>query len=57
MFFTPALARHRRTVEINLDEWLTDIVARRFDAGIRLGESVQKDIIAVKVGPGFIERL
>jgi DNA-binding transcriptional LysR family regulator len=36
-------------VEINLDEGLTDIVASRFDAGIRLGEQVQKDMIAVKV--------
>jgi DNA-binding transcriptional LysR family regulator len=39
------------TVEVNLDEGLTDIVASRFDAGIRLGESVQKDMIAVKVCP------
>lgn len=39
------------TVELNLDEGLTDIVASRFDAGIRLGESVQKDMIAVKVSP------
>jgi DNA-binding transcriptional LysR family regulator len=39
------------SVEISLEEGLTDIVAGRFDAGIRLGESVQKDMVAVKVGP------
>lgn len=39
------------SVEINLEEGLTDIVAGRFDAGIRLGEQVQKDMVAVKVGP------
>lgn len=36
-------------VEINVDEGLTDIVAGRFDAGIRVGEQVQKDMIAVRV--------
>jgi DNA-binding transcriptional LysR family regulator len=38
-------------VEINVDEGLTDIVAGRFDAGIRLGEQVQKDMVAVRVSP------
>ncbi|QND65561.1 LysR family transcriptional regulator [Mesorhizobium loti] len=38
-------------VEINVDEGLTDIVAGRFDAGIRVGEQVQKDMIAVRVSP------
>ncbi|MRH98211.1 LysR family transcriptional regulator [Agrobacterium tumefaciens] len=38
-------------LEITLDEGLTDIVADRFDAGIRVGEQVQKDMIAVKIGP------
>jgi len=36
-------------VEINVDEGLTDIVAGRFDAGIRVGEQVQKDMVAVRV--------
>jgi len=36
-------------VEINVDEGLTDIVAGRFDAGIRVGEQVEKDMIAVRV--------
>ncbi|MBB3444492.1 LysR family transcriptional regulator [Rhizobium sp. BK379] len=38
-------------MEIMVDEGLTDIVADRFDAGIRVGEQVQKDMIAVRVGP------
>jgi DNA-binding transcriptional LysR family regulator len=38
-------------VELSLDEGLTDIVAGRFDAGIRLGEQVEKDMIAVRIGP------
>ncbi|CFR12327.1 MULTISPECIES: LysR family transcriptional regulator [Yersinia] len=38
-------------VEITVDNSLTDIVAERFDAGIRLGEQVAKDMIAVQIGP------
>jgi DNA-binding transcriptional LysR family regulator len=38
-------------VEIVIDYGLTDIVAERFDAGIRSGEMVAKDMIAVRVGP------
>ncbi len=38
-------------VEIVIDYGLTDIVAERFDAGIRAGEMVAKDMIAVRVGP------
>jgi DNA-binding transcriptional LysR family regulator len=38
-------------VEISVDAGLTDIVAGRFDAGIRLGEQVAKDMIAMPVGP------
>jgi len=37
------------TVEIDVNEGLTDIVAGRFDAGIRLGEQVEKDMISVRV--------
>jgi len=36
-------------VEVLLEAAFTDIVARRFDAGIRLGESLQKDVVAVPV--------
>ncbi len=38
-------------VEIIADYGLTDIVAERYDAGVRLGEQVAKDMIAVRVGP------
>ncbi|MCB2404769.1 LysR family transcriptional regulator [Rhizobium ruizarguesonis] len=38
-------------MEVILDEGLTDIVAGRFDAGIRIGEQVQKDMVAVRIGP------
>jgi DNA-binding transcriptional LysR family regulator len=40
-------------VEIVVDYGLVDIVAQRYDAGIRLGEQVAKDMIAVRVGPDF----
>jgi DNA-binding transcriptional LysR family regulator len=38
-------------VEISVDQRLTDLVAERYDAGVRLGEQVEKDMIAVKIGP------
>ncbi len=38
-------------LEINVDYAFTDIVAQRFDAGVRLGESLEKDMIAVRIGP------
>jgi len=38
-------------VELSVDSSLTDIVSERFDAGIRLGEQVAKDMIAVRIGP------
>ncbi|MBK9252543.1 MAG: LysR family transcriptional regulator [Proteobacteria bacterium] len=38
-------------VEIIIDYGLTDIVAEGFDAGVRLGEQVAKDMIAVRIGP------
>lgn len=38
-------------VEININYGLTDIVADRFDAGVRLGEQVAKDMIAVRIAP------
>jgi DNA-binding transcriptional LysR family regulator len=40
-------------VEVIIDYGLTDIVAERYDAGIRLGEQVAKDMIAVRIGPDF----
>jgi DNA-binding transcriptional LysR family regulator len=52
----PALARLSRTypdvkVELSVDASLTDIVTERFDAGVRLGEQVARDMIAVRIGP------
>jgi DNA-binding transcriptional LysR family regulator len=38
-------------VEIIVDNSLTDIVAERLDAGVRLGEQVAKDMVAVRIGP------
>ena len=38
-------------VEITVDYGLTDIVAQRYDASVRLGEQVAKDMIAVRIGP------
>lgn len=38
-------------VEIVADNSLTDIVNGRFDAGVRLGEQVAKDMVAVRIGP------
>ncbi len=38
-------------VEININYGLTDIVAERYDAGVRLGEQVAKDMIAVRIAP------
>ena len=38
-------------VELSIDATLTDVVAERYDAGIRLGEQVAKDMIAVRIGP------
>lgn len=41
------------SVEISNDYGLVDIVAQRYDAGIRLGEQVAKDMIGVRIGPDF----
>src|SRR5215470_17644180 len=38
-------------VEIAIDYALTDIVAQRYDAGVRSGEQVAKDMIALRIGP------
>jgi len=52
----PALERllsqyHDIRVELSIDSGLRDIVADRFDAGVRLGEALAKDMIAVKISP------
>jgi DNA-binding transcriptional LysR family regulator len=38
-------------VEVIVDYGFTDIVAQRYDAGVRTGEQVAKDMIAVRIGP------
>ncbi|MGE7414713.1 LysR family transcriptional regulator [Methylobacterium tarhaniae] len=38
-------------VEISVNLGFVDIVAERFDAGIRLGETVARDMVAVRIGP------
>ncbi|RZJ96599.1 MAG: LysR family transcriptional regulator [Brevundimonas sp.] len=40
-------------VELILDSTFRNIVEERFDAGVRLGESVEKDMIAVRIGPDW----
>jgi DNA-binding transcriptional LysR family regulator len=40
-------------VEITIDYALTDIVTGRYDLGVRLGDQVAKDMIAVRIGPDF----
>lgn len=39
------------SIEILVDNGLTDIVAERLDAGVRLGEQLAKDMVAVRIGP------
>ncbi len=39
------------SAEVLIDYQLRDIIAERFDAGIRLGEKLEQDMVAVRVGP------
>lgn len=39
------------TVEISMNYGFVDIVAERFDAGVRLGESLEQDMIAIPISP------
>lgn len=41
------------TLEINIDYGLIDIVAGRFDAGVRIGDQIAKDMIAMRISPDF----
>jgi DNA-binding transcriptional LysR family regulator len=52
----PALAKFLAAypqvrVEIVVDNTLRDVVSERFDAGIRMGERVARDMVAVRIGP------
>ena len=56
MALAPAFGRFARAypdvrLELTVDDGLTDIVAGGFDAGIRPGERVQRDMVAVRVTP------
>jgi DNA-binding transcriptional LysR family regulator len=55
---TPHLGEFNRrfpeiTLDITLDNDLRDIVAGGYDAGIRLGESLEGDMIAIRLGPAM----
>ncbi len=41
------------SLELNTDNGFRNIVEDRFDAGVRLGESIDKDMIAVRIGPDW----
>lgn len=48
----PLLQEHPDiSIEFSMGYELTDIVAERFDAGIRVGDQVNKDMIAVRITP------
>jgi DNA-binding transcriptional LysR family regulator len=52
----PALARLLPAypdiqVELSVQSGFVDIVAERFDAGVRLGETIAKDMVAMRIGP------
>jgi DNA-binding transcriptional LysR family regulator len=54
----PLLSRFLRqypaiNLEISVDAALTDIVAGRFDAGMRAGDRVERDMIALRIGEGI----
>jgi len=54
----PMLAKFMRnypdiTLEFHVDYGFTNVVEERFDAGIRTGESIAKDMIAVRIGPDW----
>ncbi len=38
-------------VELSIEAGFVDIVAERFDAGVRLGETIAQDMVAVRIGP------
>ncbi len=40
-------------VELLLDNGLSDIVTERYDAGVRMGEQLAKDMISARIGPDF----
>lgn len=58
LVFRPKLAAFLReypdiSVELSMDYALVDIVAERFDAGVRIGEALEKDMVATRIGPDW----
>lgn len=58
LYLRPVLASFLKTypditVELFVDYGFTNIVEERFDAGIRLGEAISKDMIAVRISPDW----
>ncbi|MGI0522723.1 LysR family transcriptional regulator [Rhizobium giardinii] len=56
LVFRPKLSTFLRdfpdiSVELIIDNGFTNIVERQFDAGVRLGEAVARDMVAVRIGP------
>lgn len=56
MVFRPRLPAFLRNypdinVELIADNGFTNIVERQFDAGVRLGEAIARDMVAVRIGP------
>ncbi len=57
-FIQPILAAFARSypdvvLDITLDDEVTDIVAGGFDAAIRIGEVIERDMVAVRLGPAM----
>lgn len=40
-------------VELSMNYAFVDIVAERFDAGVRIGEALEKDMVATRIGPDW----
>ena len=56
LFLTPMLARFARdypgvVLDVTLDDAVVDIVAAGYDAAIRLGEVIERDMVALRLGP------
>jgi DNA-binding transcriptional LysR family regulator len=48
-----AWAHPRLTVEVHTNDAFVDIVGQGFDAGIRLGDSIQQDMVSIRLTPPF----
>jgi DNA-binding transcriptional LysR family regulator len=58
LVFRPRLAAFLQSypdisVELIIDNSFTNIVAQQFDAGVRLGEAVARDMVSARIGPDF----